>query len=222
MYCLPLLVNLSFCFDTTLLPSGRRTSSFQCWDCWSMNEPQLMQKGPLDLQRWLQESCLSWRVKGTAAIANRELWQKHGIECLDPRKQREAICFMSDKAAPAPELAMGLSVASASGWRDHSQVRRPCWTRHVSAWRPGKSCHFPVFSNGWGKGSYVQLHEAWSHLPGEHPAFVSLLPSLIPLVEISPVCGRTVARLSSAVSQWYLLPVPENCCPDSQWDYPCA
>lgn len=39
---------------------------------------------------------------------------KHGVECLDRGKQREATCFTSDKAVPAPELAMGLSVVSTS------------------------------------------------------------------------------------------------------------
>lgn len=50
-----------------------------------------------------------------AAIANRELWQKHGFEWLGPWKWRGTNCFMSDEAIPAPKLVMGLSVASTSG-----------------------------------------------------------------------------------------------------------
>ena len=150
-----------------------------------------MQKGPLALRHWLQGSCPSWRVKGMAAITNTELWQKPGVENLGPRKRRQGTCVTSDEAVPAPKLAMGLSVASTSGWRDHTQLRRPCWTRQTSAWKPDKSSNFPVFSKSWGKGSYTQHREAWDYLPGEHPALVSLVPSLLPLVEISPVCGHT-------------------------------
>lgn len=97
MCYLLLLGALLVCFDPGLLLSGRRTSSFQCWGCWSTSEPRLMQKGPLHLQHWWQGSCLSWRVKGTAAIANRELWQKHGTEHLGPWKQWKSACSVGSR-----------------------------------------------------------------------------------------------------------------------------
>lgn len=53
--------------------------------------------------------------KRYGSYCNRELWQKHGVEFLAPRKQTEDTCFTSDEAVPASELAMGLSAASTSG-----------------------------------------------------------------------------------------------------------
>ena len=171
MYCLHLLV--AFCFvcsilfhsDTTLWPSARRTSSFQCWDCWSTSEPQLMQKGPLDLQHWLLGSCLSWRVKGPAAIANRASQGAVGLSAVAMGNGGAII--------PALELPVLSSMTSSSDWGYHSWVIRLCWTRQMSVWTPDTS--LSCILKWWGKKAVV-------HSPSW---LVSLLPFLVLFLEFS-------------------------------------
>lgn len=199
---------LLVCFDPGFLLSGRRTSSFQCWGCWSTSEPRLMQKGPLHLQHWWQGSCLSWRVKGTAAIANRELWQKHGTEHLGPWKQWKSACSVGSRQF------LPLNWQGAHRWQklQTDQTSRR-WEGCVKPGKcqPGSLTNIILFldSQIFG-GKAVTAPWGITTLPGQCPALVSLSSPLVPLVNpAQSVVGQELGWLlqwpsGSCLQPWEL------------------